>query len=83
MLLKLDLEKAYDRVRWDFLGDTLKAAGLSQAWVGRIMDCVSGPSMSILWNGEKSESFKPARGLRQGDPCPHTYLFYAWRGFVT
>lgn len=28
MLLKLDLEKAYDRIRWDFLEDTLMAAGL-------------------------------------------------------
>ena len=30
MLLKLDLEKAYDRMRWDFLEDTLRAAGLSE-----------------------------------------------------
>ena len=74
MLLKLDLEKAYDRVRWDFLEDTLRAAGLSEDWVGRIMECVSGPSMSILWNGEKSESFKPSRGLRQEDPLS-PYLF--------
>ena len=51
MLLKLDLEKAYDRLRSDFLEDTLRAAGLSEAWVGRVMECVSGPSMSILWNG--------------------------------
>ena len=29
MLLKLDLEKAYDRIRWDFLTETLEAAGLS------------------------------------------------------
>ncbi|XP_010473926.1 PREDICTED: uncharacterized protein LOC104753360 [Camelina sativa] len=30
MLLKLDLEKAYDRIRWDFLEDTLGVAGLSE-----------------------------------------------------
>lgn len=33
MLLKLDLEKAYDRIRWDFLEDTLYAAKLPQIWI--------------------------------------------------
>ena len=74
MLLKLDLEKAYDRIRWDFLEDTLKAAGLPVSWIGWIMQCVSGPSMQLLWNGEKTDSFRPARGLRQGDPLS-SYLF--------
>lgn len=54
MLLKLDLEKAYDRIRWDFLVDTLVVAGFSEKWVKWIMQCVSGPSMSLLWNGEKT-----------------------------
>lgn len=48
MLLKLDLEKAYDRIRWDFLEDTLRAARLSDECIDQIMKCVSGPSMN-LW----------------------------------
>lgn len=54
MLLKLDLEKAYDCIRWDFLEDTLHAAKLPQTWITWIMECVTNPGMSLLWNGERT-----------------------------
>ncbi|KAL8128488.1 hypothetical protein V2J09_017643 [Rumex salicifolius] len=66
-IMKLDLEKAYDRLRWDFIEDTLRDTGIPDCWVQWIMECVSSPSMRVLWNGELTEPFTLTRGVRQGD----------------
>ncbi|XP_038971839.1 uncharacterized protein LOC120104572 [Phoenix dactylifera] len=74
MAVKLDMERAYDRIRWSFLRRVLEAYGFHRRWIGWILGCVQGPKFSILVNGTPSVFFESTMGLRQG--CPLSpYLF--------
>nr|XP_020188520.2 uncharacterized protein LOC109774221 [Aegilops tauschii subsp. strangulata] len=68
ILLKLDFEKAYDHVNWDFLRQVLLSQGFSAVWVHCVMQLVSGGQTVISVNGEVGHFFHNKRGLRQGDP---------------
>lgn len=74
MAIKLDLEKAYDRLHWPFISETLNFFGFDQLFITLIEKCVSTSSMAIAWRGEYLEAFNPSRGIRQGDPIS-PYLF--------
>ncbi|CAL0325278.1 unnamed protein product [Lupinus luteus] len=71
---KVDLEKAYDRVNWDFLQKMFFQFGFPVITINLIMWCVRSGKVSLLWNGSRLEAFNPSRGLRQGDPMS-SYLF--------
>lgn len=48
MAFKIDLEKAYDRVDWNFLKLTLEDFGFPLAIVKLIMFCVSSSYLSLI-----------------------------------
>jgi hypothetical protein len=73
-LLKIDLAKAFDRIKWNFISVTLTRLGLNSTFINLVHACISTSSLAILVNDEPTEYFHPQRGLRQG--CPLSpYLF--------
>ncbi|XP_040952745.1 uncharacterized protein [Gossypium hirsutum] len=66
MAIKIDLEKAYDRVHWDFIETSLQAVGIPLFLLNAIMSAITTSTMQVLWNGVPTQKFCPARGVRQG-----------------
>jgi hypothetical protein len=68
VILKLDFEKAYDKVNWHFLQRVMRMKGFSEKWCRWIGQIVSGGSVSVKVNDELDRFFQTKKGLRQGDP---------------
>uniref|UniRef100_A0A8C5QG16 Reverse transcriptase domain-containing protein n=1 Tax=Leptobrachium leishanense TaxID=445787 RepID=A0A8C5QG16_9ANUR len=75
LLLSTDCDKAFDRVRWDFLFRTLSHMGLGENMILWIRALYTHPSARINVNGVLSDSFPISNGTRQG--CPLSPLLFA------
>ena len=81
MAIKIDLEKAYDKLEWGFIKDMLARFNLPSNLSDLIMSCISSVSTFLLFNGGKLEPFCPLRGIRQDDPLS-LYLFILCMEFL-
>jgi len=63
--MKVNFEKTYDSVDWEFLYYMMERLGLCAKWSKSIKGCLEYTSISILVNGSSTHEFIPSKGIRQ------------------
>ncbi|RVW20241.1 hypothetical protein CK203_110273 [Vitis vinifera] len=64
LICKLDIEKAYDSINWQFLLKTLHKMGFGSKWLGWMWSCISTAKFLVLVNGVPAGFFPSSKGLR-------------------
>jgi hypothetical protein len=78
VVLKLDFEKAYDKINWTFLFQCMEARDFCPMWCEWIRRVVSGGTVSVKMNDLLGPYRKSHKGVRQGDPLsPILFNFVA------
>lgn len=66
--VKLDIAKAFDSVRWEYLLEVMEHLGFGQRWRDIISRTWATTTSHILLNGQPGTPIQHCCGLRQGDP---------------
>ncbi|GJY20836.1 putative RNA-directed DNA polymerase, eukaryota, reverse transcriptase zinc-binding domain protein [Tanacetum coccineum] len=80
MIFKVDFEKAFDSLRWDFLDLVMAKLDFGLKWREWIKGCLRYARSSVLVNGSPTDEFEISRGLRKGDPLSPFLFILAMEG---
>ena len=74
MIISIDAEKAFDRIKHPFMiKKILHKAGIEGTYLNIIKAIYDKPTANIILNGEKLKAFPLKSGTRQGYPFHHYY----------
>ena len=76
ILISLDFQKAFDSLEWSFMMKTLDTFNFGSSIRRWIRTFYANIESTVINNGFITNWFNPSRGVRQGCPYHHIYLFY-------
>lgn len=77
MTIKLDTEKAYDKVDWEFINKCFATLGIYDTWIHWMIQCITTLSFKVIVNDRIGNSFQPEQEVRQGDSSPYIFIMCA------
>nr|GEY62122.1 putative RNA-directed DNA polymerase, eukaryota, reverse transcriptase zinc-binding domain protein [Tanacetum cinerariifolium] len=80
MVFKVDFEKAFDSLRWDYLDVIMEKLGFGFKWRMWISGCLKNSRASMLINVSPTPEFDIFNGLRQRDPMSPFLFILAIEG---
>ncbi|XP_058763485.1 uncharacterized protein LOC131636918 [Vicia villosa] len=81
LVLKVDFEKAYDSISWNYVRWIMGRMGFGKRWLKWMESCIFTRHVSVLVNGSATKEFKVQKGLCQGDPISPVLFVIAMEGF--
>ena len=74
MIISVDMEKGFDKIRHPFMIKTLQKVGIEGIYLNMIKAICDKLTANIILNGEKLKAFPLSLGPRQG--CPLLLLLF-------
>ncbi|VFR00957.1 unnamed protein product [Cuscuta campestris] len=81
LIIKLDMAKAFDKLKWSYLFDILQQFGFCAQFINMVKNLLSSSKYSVLFNGKPCSYFGQSRGIKQGDPLSPLLFIIANEGF--
>ena len=83
IIISIDEEKAFDKIKHPFMIKTLQKVGMEGTYLNIIKDAYDKPTANIILNGEKLKAFPLQSGRRQGCPLSPLLFNIVLEGLVT